>query len=85
MRAIIGIGFTETEQTTAVLAPQRREQIIEADPNKTGPLNQIDDGADTLANRHVCHAERLMNSGFGRDHVAHSVVLETNYRVRNFV
>ena len=85
MRAIIRIGFAEAEQATAVLTPQRREQIIEPDADEAGSLDQINDRAQTLANSHVGDTEGLMNSGFGRDHVAHSIVLETDHRVGNLV
>src|SRR5438067_13692394 len=85
MRAVVGIGFTETKQATPVLASQSRKQINETDANQTRPLNQIHDRAHTLADGHVGDAKGLMNSRFRRDHVAHSIVLETDNGIRDFV
>src|SRR6266487_2507632 len=85
MRAVVGIGFTETEQATAIVAPQRSEQIIEADANEARALNQVYNRAHALTDGDISHGEGLMNASLWRDHIAHPVVLETNNSVRHFV
>ena len=39
VRAVIGIGLTETKEATAVATAQRCQQIIEADADESGPLD----------------------------------------------
>ncbi len=78
MRAIIGIRFTEAEQAAAARTAQSGEQIVETDPDQAGTLDQVHDRAHALADRDIGHRERLMNSRFRRDHVAHAIVFETD-------
>ncbi len=83
--AVVGIGLTESKQATAIVAAQRSEQIIEADADEAGTLNQIYNRAQALTDGDVGDGECLMNAGLGRDHVTHPIVLETDNSVRNFV
>ena len=84
MRAVARVGFTEAENATAVWSPQRGHQIIEADADEPGTLNDIDDRAHALADRGIAGRERLMDPGAWRYDVAHPVVLEANHGVRHF-
>src|SRR5207253_10581998 len=79
MRAIARIGFAVAKQATAVVSAQCRKQIIEADANESRPLDQVNNRANTLADRDISRCEGLMNSSVWRDHVAHSIVLEANH------
>ena len=78
MRAIVGIRFTETEEAAATRAAQRREQIVEPDPDQSGPLDKVHNRTHALADRDIRDRERLMNPRFRRHHVAHPIVLEAN-------
>ena len=78
VRAIVGIRFAETEEAAAAWAAQRREQIVEPDPDQSGPLDQVHDRAHALADRDIGDGERLMNPRFRRHHVAHPIVFETD-------
>ena len=82
---IIGIGFTEPKQATAVATTQRGKQIIKADANESRPLNQVHDRTNALADHDVRRGKGLMNSCLGRNHVAHLIVFEADDRVRHFV
>src|ERR1017187_8796461 len=67
VRAVIGIGFTEAEQATAVFATQRSQKIVKTDADESRALNQIYNRAHTLADRDIGDSESLMNSSFGRN------------------
>ena len=41
MGPIVGIGFTEAEQTTAITAAQCGKQIIKSDSDESRTLDQI--------------------------------------------
>ena len=85
VRAVVGIRFSETEETTTVRIAQRGQQIVETDPDQAGALEQIDNRAHALADGHIRRREGLMNAGFRRDHVPHFVVLKTNHGVGIFM
>src|SRR6266404_6536217 len=85
VRAVVPIGFTETEQATAIVAPQRSEQIIKAYADEAGTLNHAHNRAQALTDGDIGDGECLMNPSLRRDHVAHPIVLETDNSVRNLV
>src|SRR6185295_8170123 len=77
-------GFPKTEKTASARAAQSGEEIIEADLNQTRTLDQVHNRTQALADGNISHRERLLNSGFRRDHVAHSIILKANDGVRVF-
>src|SRR5437660_718910 len=85
VRTVVGIGLTESKQATAIVAAQRSEQIIEADADEAGTLNQIYNRAQALTDGDIGDSECLMNARLRRDHIAHPIVLETDNSVRNLV
>src|SRR6266567_3827800 len=85
VRAIVGIGFAEAKQATTIGAAQCRKQIIEADANESRSLDEVHNRTNALTDGDIGHGKGLMNSGLRRNDVAHPVVLEADYRVRNFV
>src|SRR6266850_483094 len=81
MCAIVRIGFTVPKQATAIACLQSSEQIIEADANESWLLDEIYNRSHALADRDIRHCESLMNSRLRRGQIAHSIVLEADYRV----
>src|SRR4051794_2931765 len=81
MCAIVRIGFTVAKQATAIPRVQSREQIIEADANESWLLDKIYNRSNALADRDIRHCKSLMNSRLRRTQIAHSIVLETDYRL----
>src|SRR6201746_2669114 len=78
VRAVVAVGFAETEEAAAVLTAQRREQFVETDPNEARPPNDIDDSAPALAEREIRRGESLVDSRLRQNHVTHPIVLETD-------
>src|SRR4030095_1927170 len=85
MSAVIRIGFTKPEQTTAIAAAQRRQQIIESNADQSRSLNHIHNCTHALADGDISHGKSLMDACVRRDHTAHLIVLEANDRVGNLV
>src|SRR4029077_4417204 len=78
MCAIIRIGFPETKHATAIVAAQRRKQIIESDADEPRPLDQIYNRKNALTDRYVRRRKCLMDSCFRRNDVPHLIVLEAD-------
>ena len=81
MRAIARIGFAVTKHATAIACVQSREQVIEADANESRLLDKVHNRSHALADGDIRHCESLMNSRLRGSQIAHSIVLETDYRV----
>src|SRR4030095_15639 len=85
MGTIVRIGSAKPKQARPIAAAQRGEQIIEPDVNKSRPLNQIHNRTNTLTDGGIGDSKGLMNASLRRHHVAHLVVLEADYRVRDVI
>src|SRR5437588_9627571 len=85
MCTVVRIAFAVTKKATSASAAQGGKQVVKTDTHDSGPLDQVHNRTQTLADCHVGNGKRLMNTGFRGDHVSHAIVFETDYGVGGFV
>src|SRR5438309_12022195 len=85
MCTVVRIAFAVTKEATAAAAAQSGKQVVKTDTHDSGPLDQVHNRPQTLADCHVGNGKSLMNTGFRGDHVSHAIVFETDHGVGGFV
>src|SRR5437868_13934704 len=85
MCTVVRIAFTVPKEATSASAAQGGKQVVKTDTHDSGPLDQVHNRTQTLANCHVGNGKSLMNTGFRGDHVSHAIVFETDHGVGGFV
>src|SRR5437660_12386804 len=79
MCTVVRIAFAVTKKATSASAAQAGKQVAKTDTHDSGPLDQVHNRTQTLADCYVGNGNSLMNTGFRGDHVSHSIVFETDH------
>src|SRR3989475_6820323 len=85
MCTVVRIAFAVTKKATSASAAEGGKQVVKTDTHDSGPLDQVHNRTQTLADCHVGNGKSLMNTGFRGDHVSHVIVFETDHGVGGFV
>src|SRR5438046_6982087 len=85
MCTVVRIAFAVTKKATSASAAQGGKQVVKTDTHDSGPLDQVHNRTQTLADCHVGNRKSLMNTGFRGDHVSHAIVFETDHGVGDLV
>jgi len=83
--AVVAVGFAIAEKAARIIVAKRHRQIVKPDPDKARPGKKTTDRFHTLADHLVRACKRLVDTGLGRNGVAHFVVLETDHNIRRLL
>src|SRR5438067_9856168 len=85
MCTVVRIAFAVTKEAASASAAQSGKQVVKTDTHDSGPLDQVHNRTQTLADCQVGSGKSLMNTGFWGDHVSHAIVFETDHGLGGFV